>query len=249
MTIGPIQMLAVQFEEFEPTGVVLQELNKLTTAGTIRLIDAQFVRKTKSGQIISMEMSGLSPAEQIEFGAVIGGLIGSGIAGEEGAVEGAVSGALAAVEHSYGMTASDVQEVADSLAPGDAAALMLIEHTWATDFRDALAGVGGRMVAQGFLTPDTLFMVGAELEAQAEAMAAIAVSEAIQDEAALEAAEAMILSDAIQQEAAGRAIRALLAADMIEESAMEEAATVVAAALAIEEAAIEEAADFLAAGE
>jgi hypothetical protein len=89
MTIGPIQMIAYRFEHYEPTGKVLTELNKLTTAGTIRLIDVQFVSKSPEGQIMSMEMSGLSPSEQVEFGAVIGGLIGAGAAGEEGAVEGA----------------------------------------------------------------------------------------------------------------------------------------------------------------
>jgi uncharacterized membrane protein len=222
----------VAFEDFAPTGRILPALNSAVASGAIRLVDLQFVSKDQAGRITSLEMSGLSPAEQIEFGSVIGALIGAGVAGEEGAVAGALEGALAAAEHSYGMTAEDVQDIADSLPPGGAAALLMIEHTWAIGFRNALRDAGGQMLAQGFLTPDTLFLVGAELEAQAEALAAIE-----------EAAEAIVLSEAIQAEAARRAVAALVAAEMIEEAALEEAAEVVAAALAIEEAALEEAED------
>lgn len=241
MSIGPIQLVAIAFEEFEPTGEILPQLMALTEAETIRLIDLQVVRKDKVGHITSMEMSGLSPAEQVEFGAVIGGLLGAGAAGAEGAVEGALAGALAALEHSYGLTPADVQEVSDSIPPGGAAALLLIEHTWATPFRDAVLNAGGEMLAQGFLTPQTLFLVGAELEAQVEAVEAIAISEAIQEEAAIEAIEAVAVSEMIQAEAAQRAIDALVTAALIEEAAIEEATAVVTAALAIEEAALEEA--------
>ncbi len=250
MTIGPIQLIAFGFEDFEPTGKILPALKAATASGAIRLIDLQFVGKDAKGNITSMEMSGLSPDEQIEFGAVIGGLLGAGLGGEEGAEVGALEGALAAAEHSYGLTAADVQDIANDLMHGDAAALLMIEHTWAIDFRDAVREAGGMMLGQGFLTPGTLILIGAELQAQAAALAAIeeaaavvAISEAIEEEAVLEAAEAVILSEAIQEEAARRAVEALVMAELIEEAAIEEASEVVAAALAIEEAALDEIAD------
>ena len=112
MTVGPIQLIVLGFEDFEPTGKILPALNAAVGSGAIRLIDLQFVGKDAGGNITSMEMSGLSPDEQIEFGAVIGGLLGAGMGGEEGAEIGALEGALAAAEHSYGLTAADVQEIA-----------------------------------------------------------------------------------------------------------------------------------------
>lgn len=242
MAIGPIQLIAFGFEAFEPTGKILPALNEAVASGAIRLIDLQFVGKDAGGNITSMEMSGLSPSEQIEFGSVIGALLGAGLGGEEGAEVGALQGALAAAEHSYGLTAGDVQEIADGLRPGDAAALLMIEHTWAIDFRDSVRDAGGFMLGQGFLTPDTLMLIGAELEAQATALAAIeeaaavvALAGAVEDEAMLQAAEAIALSEAIQEEATRRAIEALVAAEMIEEAAIEDASQVVAAALAAEE--------------
>lgn len=246
MAIGPIQLIAFGFEEFEPTGKILAALSDAVASGTVRVVDLQFVSKDDEGQITALEMSGLSPDEAIEFGTVIGGLLGAGMAGEEGAEVGALEGALAAAEHSYGLTAGDVQEIAEGLAPGEAAALLMIEHTWAIDFRDAVREAGGFVLGQGFLTPGTLLLIGAELEAQEAALAAIeqaevvvAVSEAIQEEAAMEAAEAVILSEAIQEEAARRAISALVAAQLIEEAAVEEASEVILEALAAEEAALD----------
>jgi uncharacterized membrane protein len=231
MAIGPIQLIAFGFEDFEPTGKILPALNAAVASGAIRLIDLQFVGKDAGGNITSMEMSGLSPSEQIEFGAVIGGLLGAGLGGEEGAEVGALEGALAAAGHSYGLTAADVQDIADDLKPGDAAALLMIEHTWATDFRDSVLEAGGWVLGQGFLTPGTLMLIGAELEAQARAIAAIEEAEVV-----------VALSEVIEEEAARRAVEALVMAELIEEAAIEEASEVVAAALAIEEAALDEAA-------
>jgi uncharacterized membrane protein len=241
MAIGPIQLIALTFEDFHPTGDILPALQAAMKKGAIRLIDAQFVSKDEDGKLTSLEMSGLSGEETIEFGAVIGGLIGAGAGGAEGAASGSLEGALIAAEHNYGLSAEDLFAAADRIKPGAAAALLMIEHTWAIGFGTAVRESGGKMAAQGFLTPETLFLVGAELEAQVEAVEAIAISEAIKYEAAAEAVEAVLISEAIQEEAAVRAVTALVAAEIIEEAAIEEAREVVTAAKIIEEVALEEA--------
>ena len=237
MTVGPIQLIAITFEDYKPKGHILREVNAQAEAGVIRLVDAQFVRKTHDGHVLTGEISGLSEEEASEFGAVIGGLIGAGAGGAEVAESESAAAALAAAEQSYGLSLQDVHGIADELEPGNAVALLLIEHTWAIGFRDAVRGASGKVVAQGFLTPETLLMVGKELEAQAEARRAVELSEEIQFEAAMEAAEAVVVSEAIQLEAAREAAKALLAAEIIEDAAFEEAMTVVAASMAVEEAA------------
>ncbi len=241
MAIGPIQLIALTFEDFKPTGEILPALQAAMKSGAIRLIDLQFVGKDEDGKLTSMEMSGLSGEETIEFGAVIGGLIGAGAGGAEGAATGSLEGALVAAEHTYGLSAEDLFAAADRIKPGAAAALLMIEHTWAIEFGTAVRESGGKMAAQGFLTPETLFLVGAELEAQVEAVEAIAISEAIQVYAAAEAVEAILVSEAIQEEAAVRAVTALVAAEIIEEAAIEEAREVVTAARIIEEVALNDA--------
>jgi uncharacterized membrane protein len=237
MAIGPIQLIAIGFDEPEFRGAIQRELGALRGLGLIRLVDALFVAKDDFGGLTRMEMSDLSATEKMEFGALIGGMIGLGAGDWEAAELGAELGALAASENVFGVSGEELSAFVEDMEPGTAAALMLLEHKWAIGFRDAVLDAGGEFLLQGYLTPDTLFMVGAELEAQAEAAAAIDA-----------AAEAVLVSEAIQVAAARRAIEALLAAEIIEEEALDKAADVIAGALATEvmaaaeaEAAVEEA--------
>lgn len=213
MAVGPIQLIVIGFRDFEPTGKILAALEAAVLSGAIRVVDLQFVRKTQDGAVEALELTGLSADERVEFGAVIGGLLGAGIGGVEGALEGAIAGALAAADETYGLTPEDVQDIAEGLAPGEAAGMLMIEHTWAIGFRNAVRDAGGEMLAQGFLTPKTLLMIGAELEAQERAMAAVTVAAAV------------------EQAAAERAVAALTSAALIEEAARDHAAAVVLAAL------------------
>jgi uncharacterized membrane protein len=245
MAIGPIQLIAIGFDEPDFRGAIRRELAALRGLGAIRLIDVLFVAKDDLGGMTRMEMSDLSEEEKIEFGALIGGMIGLGAGDWETAELGAELGALAASENVFGVSGEELSAFMEDLEPGTAAALLLLEHRWAIDFRDAVLDAGGEFLLQGYLTPDTLLVFGAELEAQAEAAAAIEAAE-----------EAVAISEAIQAEAARRAIAALVAADLIAEAAMDEAAGVVADALAIEaiaeeeaEAAIDEADEVIAAAE
>ena len=260
--VGPIQMILFGFERTDRfRGEITRELDRLSAKGVIRIIDLLFVMKNEEGEIVALEGSPLSEEERVEFGAVIGGLLGMGAGGVEGAIEGAAEGALVALEEHYGLTWSDVQEMADGLEPGTAAAVMLFEHTWATDFAAAMIDAGGHMLAQGFLTRDALMMVGAELEAMVEAQEAIELAEAakavalldaldtafeaeqIKEAAIAEAADAVVAAEVIKAAAAAEAVRALIAAEVIEEIAAERALEALVAAELIEQAALEAATD------
>jgi hypothetical protein len=45
------------------------------------------------------------------------------------------------------LSAEDVEDIAVALAPGDSAAFLVFEHTWAKPFRDAIVASGGVLVA------------------------------------------------------------------------------------------------------
>lgn len=246
MTVGPIQLIAITFKEFEPQGNILAELLKLNKSGVIRLIDLQFVQKDAAGKISAMEMSGLSEDEQVAYGAVIGNLMGLSAADVENKN---LYDMITAVEHSYGVDIQDFLEMADRIKPDSAAAILLIEHAWATHFSELVVEAGGHMTAQGFLTREAMGLVGKEIEAQVQAVTAVEKSLAIQEEAAVRAATAVALSEAIQQEAATRAVDALIAAELIEAEALEHAISVILTAELVEEVAIAEAQTVVAAAE
>lgn len=225
---GPIQVFVIGFDNFQPTGRIADELRAVRKRGLIRVVDLLFVRKDADGNVTSsMHMTDLSEQERQNLGAIAGSLIGLQTDGIEGAMAGADLGALAVAERDAGMNADQLRDLADAIPPDSAGAILIVEHHWAADLRNAIRGAGGRTLMQAMISPEALVMVGAELNAILEA------------EEAIEAAEAVKLAAAVE------VAQTLAAAQLIEEAALLEAAEVVAAALAVEDAAAEEATNAL----
>lgn len=239
MANGPVQLLVISFDRTDTfQGQIRRELVDLYGRGIIRVIDALMIAKEQDGTVVGFEYSQLTDEERAEVGGVIGALIGLGGSNVASAAEASERGAYAFAHREYGMSRSDIEEVINGLLPGTAAALLLVEHTWALKLRDAVREVGGHLVAQGFLTPDALMIIGAELEAIAEAEAAIDLAEAVRGAALLEAMEAKAAAEqaivaataeaaaATSDAAAARsaaAIRVLIVAGLIDESAAQDA--------------------------
>lgn len=160
---GPMQMLVIAFENPEFHGKIRRELESVMEKGMIRLIDLLLIWKDDEGNITSIEATQLNEEERMRFGAVVGGLIGFGARGEEGARIGMEEGALAAAEESYGITEEDIMEITDDIPEGTAALVIIIEHLWAKELKQALSDAGGVLVSQGMITPELLVLVGEEL--------------------------------------------------------------------------------------
>jgi uncharacterized membrane protein len=166
MTIGPVQLLVVSFDEPHFTGEIVEELRRLRASDVIRLIDALVVQKDADGSLAAVQWSDLSIEEAEGLGAMVGALIGLGLEGEDGIEAGALAGIEAGADgHLIGD--DQVWNVADSIPNGSAAAVALVEHLWAAPLRDAIARAGG--VASGdWVHPLDLVEIGlieaAELE-------------------------------------------------------------------------------------
>ena len=241
---GPIQVFVIGFDQFEASGQILAELRRVRKRGVIRLVDLLFVEKDQQGNVTSsMHMTDLSEAERERLGAVAGGLIGLRAGGLEGAAAGTELGAMAVAERDYGMSTEQLQDLADSIPAGTAAAIMVVEHHWATRLREAIAGAGGMMLAQAMITPQALVMVGAEMEAMIEAEEAIEFAEAVKYKAAVEVAQVLAEAELIEEAALAEAAEVVAVALAVEEAAQEEAIEALIGAELIEEAAAEEAAD------
>jgi uncharacterized membrane protein len=168
MAIGPIHLVVIGFDQPKFEGKILDELIKVREKGIIRVIDLLGVYKDADGNLVALEMSDFSLADKMELGAVIGGLIGLGAAGEVGAEVGAMEGALAMAENDYGISTDEIEEIAANI-PRDSAVLMLLfEHTWAINLRNAILDAGGLTIAQGLMSPLALVQFGAEIAAAVE---------------------------------------------------------------------------------
>jgi uncharacterized membrane protein len=243
-TLGPIQLIIVGFPpEAEFHGELRRALSELRGRGVIRIIDALFVQKAADGNIsASIRESDLSLAERERMGAVVGGLLGLLSGGdEESEALGATLAAQAIAQNAFGFGLGDLQNIKDELAPGTSALVLLVEHQWALALKAAVRGAGGVPVVQGFLTPEALFMVGAEMRAVAEAEDTIAVAQAIEGAALLSAMASVEAAQVIQQAAVAETARVLIAAGLIEAEATTEVIETLVAAELIKQEALEEA--------
>jgi uncharacterized membrane protein len=159
--IGPVQLMSIGFEpEANFEGRIVDELAKLEKERTIRILDLLFIAKdTDSDEIVVLEHSGTEST-----GEIVAALLGIQLDDEAG------PGAPAAEEHSFGFTKAEIAEMAAGLEPGGSAGLLLIEHVWARSLRKAVKDAGGRMIGEGFLTPDTIASVEPKLVAMSQAI-------------------------------------------------------------------------------
>jgi uncharacterized membrane protein len=164
--IGPVQLLSIGFDagaDFQ--GRIIDELARLESERTVRVLDVLFIaRDPDSDETVTLEHPNAA-----DFGGIVGELLGMEL--EPGTAAPAIAGGNGG-EHSFGFTQDDIKQMAAGLAPGEAAGLLLIEHVWARDLKRAFRAAGGRMLGEGFLTPETIRAVEPQLAAVSDAIAA-----------------------------------------------------------------------------
>jgi uncharacterized membrane protein len=172
MAIGPVQLLVLGFQHPDFQGEIREELDRLRDNDLVRVIDALAVRKDADGDVQVLHESQLSDEEQAAFGALVGGLIGLGAAGEEGFEVGAERGAEAVADRGGVLSDDTAWDVLAEIPPDTAALLILLEHRWAIELRDAIARAGGFRLASEFISPLDLVALGLVEAAEAEALSA-----------------------------------------------------------------------------
>ncbi len=158
--IGPVQLMSVAFgpgATFE--GRIADELARLEGERTIRVLDLLFVAKdTDSDELVVLEH------QEESMGAIAGALLGLRLE-DDGSAAGETG-------HSFGLTRSEIEEMAASLEPGGSAGLLLIEHVWARGLKRAIRASGGQTLSEGFLTPETVAAMDPKLASVARAIRA-----------------------------------------------------------------------------
>ena len=186
MSVGPVQIVLVGFETTDRfRGEIARELADLRGRGMIRVLDARLFHRAESGGLTEVDLNPLLADPPTAPGKAIAHLIGANGGGGNGGSR-TPSEALAGT---VGFALEDLRRLTDEIGPGDHAAVVLIEHVWAARLREAVVEAGGRLLGQGYLTPDVVMIVGAELQARAEAEAAIELAEAARGAALVEALE------------------------------------------------------------
>jgi len=161
--IGPVQLLAIGFvPEAKFEGKILEELERLDKLKTIRILDLLFVKKDKETEDLVV----LSIQEE-KLGAIVGALMGFDFEGEAKKDKDSEKDEE---NNAFGLSTKQIMEIGHSVKPGMAAGVLLIEHVWAKQLKDAIRQTGGFPIAEGFLTPEAISQVSTEITAMASAM-------------------------------------------------------------------------------
>jgi uncharacterized membrane protein len=155
-----VQLLVLGFKSPDFHGEVIAELERLRESDTVKVIDALAVYKDADGDIEVEHLSNLTQEEAIEVGSKIGALIGLGFEGEVGAEAGAELGAEATADGVHAFSDADAWDVIAEIPNDSATALILLEHHWAVPLRDAIARAGGFRIADSFISPLDLVLIG-----------------------------------------------------------------------------------------
>ena len=123
--LGPVDWIVVEFPGSEFKGEIAGALGDLVERGIVRVLDLLILRKDDDGALDVLELSDFE---------------------EDGEI-----GALRAYETGLAMllSADDVAAVAEAVAPGSTAGLLVWENLWAAPFGSAVRHNGGQLVASG----------------------------------------------------------------------------------------------------
>jgi hypothetical protein len=217
-SFGPVQLVVVEFETTEHfRGQIAREIHDLRGRGLIRVLDARLLSRSADGELTQTDLNALigEPLGEHRPAAHLFGLNGAGGANGNGGAR-----APEAYARTAGFALEDLRKLTDEIGRGEHAAVVLFEHVWAARLRELVRDAGGLLVAQGMLTPEAMMIVGAELQAKADAEAAIELAEAARGAALLDALATLTGDQAgdgpqAQSGAAAAVVRALVDAGFV----------------------------------
>ena len=123
MGLGPVELLVVGFPGSQFNGGILPALKDVVERDIVSIVDGLLITKDLDGNV-----------EFVEFE-------------DEGANDDVMALSAMINEANGLLSDEDVDEIATALEPGDSAAALVFEHTWAKPFRDAIVNSGGVLVA------------------------------------------------------------------------------------------------------
>ena len=123
MSVGPIEVIVVEFPGNRFNGRIIPELRKLVDAGTIRIVDGLLISREEGDAITILEIDQVTGDTDLAALAELFDTLDALISDE------------------------DIESLSESLEPNSSAAILVFEHTWAIPFRDAVVDSGGVLAA------------------------------------------------------------------------------------------------------
>jgi predicted double-glycine peptidase len=161
---GSLNLMITQFPRAIMPYDFLIEMKAIWADGNIRPDAFIFLRRDKDGSISGMEGSRLNEdADVAAINAVIAAITSRSIDGAGSARSKAEAAVKAAVEGDFGLSAGDIQKIAQKIPPEHSAIIILFENAWERKFKDVAKKHNGIVVNQRLITPAALAKAAHEL--------------------------------------------------------------------------------------
>jgi hypothetical protein len=185
-SFGPLQLIVVGFPDLDHfTGRIAREMASLRGRGLMRVLDARMLSRHPDGTLTETDLNPVIGEEAGSAHRPVAHLFGlNGHAEVNGGGNGMTPDTFA---RTAGFAVEDLRRLTDEIPAGAHAAVVLVEHVWAGTLRASVRAANGLLIGQGLLTPEVMMIVGAELQAKADAEAAIELAEAARGAALIEA--------------------------------------------------------------
>jgi hypothetical protein len=181
--IGPLQLLLIGFETSERfRGDIVHELLGLRGRGLLRVLDARLFQPAADGAFIEIDLNPVVADPDVPEANPIARLMKGGGGNGNGGMS-----AGEAVAQATGFALEDLEKLKEQIDPSELTIVALVEHVWAAHLQDAIREAGGTVVGQGLLTAEVHMLIGDEIQARAEAEAAIEIAQAARSAALLDA--------------------------------------------------------------
>jgi uncharacterized membrane protein len=131
----------------------LNQFVVLEHEGFIRLVDAVFVAKDAHGGMTKAELAPGSKVAAPLPGALARLLFGDGAMS---AIDQINIGALAGDGGEFGLDKNAIDQIVDLIPRESLTAFVLLEHLWVDELRQLMRMCGGRVIAHGWATSETL---------------------------------------------------------------------------------------------
>ena len=142
MTLGPLEYTVIGFEGNRFNGEIAKEIGAVVDAGIIALVDVVMVTKDIDGNAAVIEVDAKDDPRFASFAGMLDGLMGL-------------------------LTPEDIETIASELPTNTSALVLLFEHRWAVNIKEAIGAAGGFLISRTTVPPEVLELVNAELEAAA----------------------------------------------------------------------------------
>lgn len=126
--LGPMSYMAFEFEGTKFDGTMLPDLMDMVNKGLVVVHDIVIIMKDDKAQVTSRELLDFKPDELVMINPLKSQIKGL-------------------------FTTGDIEAIGEQIRPNTTAALLLIEHLWATKFFHDVLSNKGRLVGNEFIPP------------------------------------------------------------------------------------------------